>query len=355
MSSPGSDAVGVTPSRAYTDGACRGNPGPGGWAWAVDGGPWASGHDPDTTNQRMEIQAALDAARSLDGPLVVVSDSTYVVHCWRDRWWEGWLKRGWRSSQRTPVANRDLGEPLVEVFRTRRDFAMEWVKGHSGDVMNDLVDRLAVGASYGHTGRGEGEPPAGLLGPPDDPGPSGRTVAADGTGPPGGGDRRVPAGWPVAVVGVRNDGLADSPAGLAVTSQLERILVAQHELHPDLVVVSGLRAGSEEIGARAALAASVPLVVVLPYPDPTAGWPVPARTRFDQMCAAAHQVVTLEQRRPTDAAGRRAALARRDGWLRSTMSGAVVISDGRDPEGELLVRRFTEALDDEVWMLDIPD
>ena len=69
------------PVRVYTDGACRGNPGPGGWAWAVDGGPWASGHDSDTTNQRMEIRAVLEAVRHLDGPLVVVSDSTYVVNC----------------------------------------------------------------------------------------------------------------------------------------------------------------------------------------------------------------------------------------------------------------------------------
>jgi hypothetical protein len=98
----------------------------------------------------------------------------------------------------------------------------------------------------------------------------------------------------------------------------------------------------------------VPLVVVLPYPDPTAGWKAAARTRFEETCASARQVVTLENKRPTDAAGRRSALARRDGWLRSSMSGAVVISDGSDPEAELLVRRFTETLDDEVWMLDIP-
>ena len=87
------------PVRVYTDGACRGNPGPGGWAWAVDGGGWASGHDPDTTNQRMEIRAVLEAVGHLDGPLVVVSDSTYVVNCWRDRWWQGWIARGWKNSK----------------------------------------------------------------------------------------------------------------------------------------------------------------------------------------------------------------------------------------------------------------
>ena len=93
----------------YTDGACLGNPGPGGWAWAVPGGDWACGADPATTNQRMELQAALEALREIDGPVEVVSDSTYVVNCFRDRWYEGWLRRGWRTSQKT--SNQDLWEP----------------------------------------------------------------------------------------------------------------------------------------------------------------------------------------------------------------------------------------------------
>ena len=79
----------------YTDGACSGNPGPGGWAWAVapDGEPSASGGEPRTTNQRMEITAVLRAVEALPGPVHVMSDSTYVVNCFRDRWWEGWLLR----------------------------------------------------------------------------------------------------------------------------------------------------------------------------------------------------------------------------------------------------------------------
>ena len=97
------------PTVAYTDGACSGNPGPGGWAWIVPEGRWASGPDPDTTNQRMELKAVLEAARVLERPLHVISDSTYVVNCFRDRWWEGWIKRGWKNSQKQPVANRDLG------------------------------------------------------------------------------------------------------------------------------------------------------------------------------------------------------------------------------------------------------
>ena len=80
---------GVGATTAYTDGACLGNPGPGGWAWAVPGGRYASGAEALTTNQRMEIKAALEAVQALDGPLEVFSDSTYVVNCFRDRWWEG--------------------------------------------------------------------------------------------------------------------------------------------------------------------------------------------------------------------------------------------------------------------------
>jgi ribonuclease HI len=126
----------------YADGACSVNPGPGGWAWAVPRGRYASGAAGQTTNQRMEITAVLEAVRALDGPLEVVSDSTYVINCFRDQWWEGWLLRNWRTRQRKPVANRDLWEPLVELVR-HRDVRFRWVKGHSGDPMNELVDQLA--------------------------------------------------------------------------------------------------------------------------------------------------------------------------------------------------------------------
>jgi len=138
----------------YTDGACSGNPGPGGWAWAVPGGAFASGAEARTTNQRMEIRAALEAVRALPGRLEVRSDSTYVVNCFRDRWWEGWLRRGWMNSQRKPVANRDLWEPLIDLVRARNgQIRWRWVRGHSGDPMNDLVDALAVEAALTQTGR----------------------------------------------------------------------------------------------------------------------------------------------------------------------------------------------------------
>ncbi|HEX2023976.1 MAG TPA: ribonuclease H, partial [Acidimicrobiales bacterium] len=154
----------------YTDGACLGNPGPGGWAWAVPGGRFASGAAELTTNQRMEISAALDAVRSIDGPLEVVSDSTYVVNCFRDRWWEGWIARGWRNKAKQPVANRDLWEPLIDLVRADpARVRWRWVKGHGADLMNDLVDRLAVEAARTQAGRsGTGTPTD--LGPADAPG-----------------------------------------------------------------------------------------------------------------------------------------------------------------------------------------
>ena len=101
----------------------------------------------------MELTAAFEAARALPGPLRIVSDSTYVVNCFRDRWYEGWKRRGWVNSQRKPVANRDLWEPLIELYLERGDIEWGWVKGHSGDPMNDLVDQLAVEASLTQTGR----------------------------------------------------------------------------------------------------------------------------------------------------------------------------------------------------------
>ena len=141
----------VTPSgttEVFTDGACRGNPGPGGWAWAVPDGPQGSGHDPATTNQRMEVRAAFEAVLSVPGSLVVVSDSTYVVNCFKNSWWTGWRARGWVSSAKKPVANRDLWEPLIDLVEERGNVTFRWVKGHSGHPMNDLVDQFAVEASH---------------------------------------------------------------------------------------------------------------------------------------------------------------------------------------------------------------
>ncbi|HVV36207.1 MAG TPA: ribonuclease H [Acidimicrobiales bacterium] len=138
----------------YTDGACSGNPGPGGWAWVDVDGPFASGCENPSTNQRMEVMAVLEALRHYDaGPVTIMSDSTYVVNCFRDKWWDGWKRRGWLNAAKKPVANRDLWEPLIELYLSRRDeIAFKWVKGHGRDPMNARADELAVAASLSQRG-----------------------------------------------------------------------------------------------------------------------------------------------------------------------------------------------------------
>ncbi len=151
---PFTDPAGLTvPAGAgrrevYTDGACSGNPGPGGWGWVMPDGPWASGAENPSTNQRMEVAAVLHAVRHIEGPIEIISDSTYVVNCFRDRWWAGWEKRGWRNSQKKDVANQDLWKPLVALYK-ERDVTFRWVKGHAGNHYNDEADRLAVQAARG--------------------------------------------------------------------------------------------------------------------------------------------------------------------------------------------------------------
>lgn len=141
--------------RIHTDGSCRGNPGPGGWAWALGTERFAAGADPHTTNQRMEVIAVIEALQSNpDGDVEIVSDSTYVVKCFHDKWYAGWHRRGWKNSNGQPVANRDLWELLIPlVIDARRGVHFTWVKGHSGDQMNDFVDLLATAAADSQSAR----------------------------------------------------------------------------------------------------------------------------------------------------------------------------------------------------------
>jgi ribonuclease HI len=144
----------------FTDGACSGNPGPGGWGWSIVGGTSANGAEKKSTNQRMELWAVLDALTTIvpleDGTIEVVSDSTYVVNCFNNRWWPGWEAKGWKNSQKQPVANQDLWKPLVALYKRNRErITFRWIKGHSGNPMNDKVDALAVAAAQGQTERTE--------------------------------------------------------------------------------------------------------------------------------------------------------------------------------------------------------
>jgi ribonuclease HI len=131
----------------YTDGACSGNPGPGGWGVIIieEGRERElSGGERLTTNQRMELTAPLEGLRSLAGRrhVAIYSDSAYVINCFRDRWYERWRKNGWINSTRKPVENRDLWEPLIAEVE-RHHVTWHKVAGHSGDILNDRADALA--------------------------------------------------------------------------------------------------------------------------------------------------------------------------------------------------------------------
>jgi ribonuclease HI len=103
-----------------------------------------SGREAPTTNQRMELRAAIEGLAAIPGRRRVhlYTDSAYVLNCFRDRWWERWERNNWIGANKKPVTNRDLWERLIAETR-RHDVEWHKVKGHSGDVMNDRVDRLA--------------------------------------------------------------------------------------------------------------------------------------------------------------------------------------------------------------------
>ena len=130
----------------FTDGACRGNPGPGGWAVLLRKGEKEreiAGGESLTTNNRMELKAAIEGLNALKRPcrVEIHTDSNYV----RDgitRWIHGWLRNGWRTSARKPVKNADLWQDLLDAVEPHR-VEWHWVKGHSGHPENDRVDELA--------------------------------------------------------------------------------------------------------------------------------------------------------------------------------------------------------------------
>ena len=130
----------------YTDGACRGNPGPGGWGVLLMAGKHRKtlyGGEAETTNNRMELTAAIEALNAVRGSqrIVLHTDSTYVMKGIRE-WMPGWKRRGWKTAAKKPVKNRDLWQALDEA-QNRHDVTWRWVKGHSGDPGNEEADRLA--------------------------------------------------------------------------------------------------------------------------------------------------------------------------------------------------------------------
>jgi len=134
----------------FTDGACKGNPGPGGWGALLRRGGHEkemSGSEADTTNNRMEMTAAIRALDALIEPCEVVlhTDSRYVIDG-ITKWVHGWVRNGWINSSKKPVRNADLWHELIRAAKPHK-IDWQWVRGHSGHVENERVDRLASDAA----------------------------------------------------------------------------------------------------------------------------------------------------------------------------------------------------------------
>jgi len=135
----------------YTDGACSGNPGPGGWGAILI---WhkkekvLSGGSANTTNNRMEMQAVIEGLKALNRPchVKIHSDSALIINAFTKGWIENWLKKGWKKSDKKPVENRDLWEQMLDAAKQHN---IDWikVKGHSDNELNNRVDKIAVEAS----------------------------------------------------------------------------------------------------------------------------------------------------------------------------------------------------------------
>lgn len=135
----------------FTDGACSGNPGPGGWGAILRYGSREkrlSGGEAVTTNNRMELTGVIEALRQLREPceVVLTSDSRYVCDAISKGWAEGWKKRSWIKADKKPALNSDLWEVLLELLATHH-VTVNWVKGHAGHPENEICDRMAVAES----------------------------------------------------------------------------------------------------------------------------------------------------------------------------------------------------------------
>lgn len=132
--------------KIFTDGACRGNPGPGGWGAVLQYGEKERtlyGGENDTTNNRMELMAVIKALEALTRtcPVIITTDSKYVLKGMTE-WIENWKKRGWKTASKKPVVNIDLWQQLDKLV-PQHDIQWQWVKGHSGHPENERADQLA--------------------------------------------------------------------------------------------------------------------------------------------------------------------------------------------------------------------
>ncbi|WP_238420410.1 ribonuclease HI [Gordonia sp. 'Campus'] len=148
--SPQADPAGAAVVEISTDGACLGNPGPGGWGAVLrykGTEKRISGSEPDTTNNKMELTAAIEGLAALTRPsnVIIYTDSTYVRNGIM-KWVNGWQANGWKTKDKKPVKNADLWRRLVDEEK-RHQVEWRWVKGHAGDHFNEIADELATTAA----------------------------------------------------------------------------------------------------------------------------------------------------------------------------------------------------------------
>ena len=141
----------------FTDGACSGNPGPGGWGAILRYGSKEKelcGGEERTTNNRMELTAVIEGLAALTEPCEVelVSDSRYVIDALEKGWLWAWRRNGWRKSNKEPALNVDLWERLIPLLETH-ELTMRWIRGHSGHPENERCDRMAVNWYIDYTHR----------------------------------------------------------------------------------------------------------------------------------------------------------------------------------------------------------
>ena len=329
----------------YTDGACLGNPGPGGWGFVVDQGLWASGFDSHTTNQRMELMAASAAVQALDGPLRVHSDSTYVVNCFVQEWWKGWLKRDWKNSKKEPVANRDLWEPFIELVNARGDVEFLWVKGHAGHRLNEAADQLATTAAAQQAAQSGGIFTDAIV--------SG--IQVDGSG--GAQQPEDNTTHSIAIFGHRPPelgGYGENSTTLSIRRRMIELLRAKVQMHSDLQVVTGLGLGAEMLGAEAAAAAAVPYRVVLAFDGMEERWPDATQKRFHELLSAALSVTTASDETPNNGDEFGKAMGRRDDAIIRLADEAIVVRDPKDRTLGALQKKLERQFEEDVWIIE-PD
>jgi uncharacterized phage-like protein YoqJ len=236
-----------------------------------------------------------------------------------------------------------LWEPLIDIVRARKgDISFRWVKGHSGDAMNDLVDALAVEAGKMQKGKTGDKAPTDMA--------AGAKPAAGPEAPPG--TLLLVTGHKPPEIG----GYGPNETAGRILDKLTEIIAAKKQLHADLRVITGLGLGVEQMAAQAALAAGVVFTAILPYPDQHKVWPRPSQEAYMRLLDQADGEVLLQATAPESRQAAGAALNRKNAWLARHAADAVVVWDGQEAFLGKVVRSLQDHLGEaDVWIVPVPE